>query len=72
MVSLVRFYSLSEFPCEGQVRGMTPKVACRDATRKAILYSIVSGQIVAEMLGSFSENYLTKIKISRDPVVRIC
>ena len=39
------------------------KVACRDATRKAIFYSIVGGQIVAEMLGGLSENYFTKTKI---------
>ena len=29
-------------------------------------------QIAANMLGSFSENYFTKMNISRDPVDRFC
>ena len=30
------------------------------------------GQIAARMLGLFSKNNFTKMKISRDPVVRFC
>ena len=41
-------------------------------SRRARLYSTNSGQIVAKMLGGFSENYFTKMMISRDPVDRFC
>ena len=41
-------------------------------TRRAILYSTNGGQIVAKMLELFSENYFTKMMISRDPVDRFC
>ena len=43
-------------------------MACRDV--QAILYSTKLGQIVANMLGGYSENNFTKIKISHSPVVR--
>ena len=38
------------------------------SSRREILYRTKPGQIVAKMLGGFSGNYYTKMKISRDPV----
>ena len=43
-------------------------MACTDG--QAVLYRTKPGQIVAKMLGGFSGNYFTKMKISRDPVDR--
>ena len=38
------------------------------SSRRVILYRTKPGQIVAKMLGAFSGNYFTNMKISRDPV----
>ena len=43
-------------------------MACRDV--QAIFYSTKLGQIVANMLGDYSENNFTKMKISQAPVER--
>ena len=45
-------------------------MACRDD--KQYFKEITGGQIVANMLGAFSENYFTKMVISHDPVDRFC
>ena len=37
---------------------------------EAIFYSTKPGQIVAKVLGAFSKNYFSKMKISREPEVR--
>ena len=38
--------------------------------RQAVFYRTTPGEIVPKMVGGFSENYFTKMKISQDPVVR--
>ena len=43
-------------------------MACTDG--QAVFYRTKPGQIEAKMLGGFSKNNFTKIKISRDPVDR--
>ena len=71
-------HSKFQRPCRGLSpgKGFAPRyaqhMACRDATRKAIFYSTVGGQIEAEMLGEIQENYFTKSSISRDHVDRFC
>ena len=64
-------------PCRGLSpgKGFAPNLrirdmACRDV--QAILYSTKLGQIVANMLGWYSKNNFTKMKISRDPVDGFC
>ena len=62
-------------PCRGLSpgKGFAPSMgirdmACRDV--QAIFYSTKLGQIVANMLGDYSENNFTNMKISRAPEVR--